>query len=154
MQSSTQSYHDGDIKSAGDIMRQAGAPAQPVDFVAGKVISRKSFSGSSKYGYCPFCYQRVRRAGLDYKKELKPLFSVTYKNLYKVDNSGTLKIVYEKTMECTVCRELNGKPKQITLEDFSRAYSDTRKEDVDLYLNINDRNALRRAGFEELAEGF
>lgn len=153
MPNNTSSYRDGDIRSAGDIRRAAGAPTQPVDFVAGKVISKKNFSGSTRYSYCPFCYQRVRRAGLDYKKELRPLLSVTYKNLYKVDNSGTLKIVFEKTMECTVCRDTGGRPKRITLDDFSQAYSEPYKEDASLYLNINDQDALRRAGFDELAEG-
>ncbi len=149
----TSSYRDADVRSAGDIMRQAGAQAQPVDFVAGKVILKKNFSGSTRYSYCPFCYQRVRRAGLDYKKELRPLLSVTYKNLYKVDNSGTLKIVFEKTMECTVCRDMRGRPKRITLDDFSQIYAEPQKEEPNLYLNIEDRDALRRAGFTELAEG-
>lgn len=153
MQNNTSSYRDADVRSAGNIMRQAGVQAQPVDFVAGKVISKKNFSGSTRYSYCPFCYQRVRHAGLDYKKELRPLLSVIYKNLYKVDNSGTLKIIFEKTMECTVCRDMLGKPKKITLDDFSQAYSEPYKEDASLYLNINDQDALRRAGFTELAEG-
>lgn len=152
MQSSTSSYRDADVRSAGDIMRQAGAQAQPVDFVAGKVISKKNFSGSTRYSYCPFCYQRIRRAGLDYKKELRPLLSVTYKNLYKVDNSGTLKIIFEKTMECTVCRDKLGKPKRITLDDFSQAFSEPYKEDASLYINVGDKNALRSAGFEEFAD--
>lgn len=153
MPNNTSSYRDGDMRSAWDIMMAAAELTQPVDFVAGKVISKKNFSGSTRYSYCPFCYQRVRRAGLDYKKELRPLLSVTYKNLYKVDNSGTLKIVFEKTMECTVCRDKQGRPKRITLDDFSQAYSEPYKEDEILYLNINDQDALRRAGFDELAEG-
>lgn len=153
MPNNTSSFHDEKIKSSGDVMRAAGVPAKPVDFVAGKVISKKNFCGSTRYSYCPFCYQRVRRAGLDYKKELRPLLSVTYKNLYKVSSDGMLKIIFEKTMECTVCRDAYGRPKRITLEDFSQVYARKYEQEPTLYLNINDKDALKRAGFEELAEG-
>ena len=152
MYGNTSSSRSGEIQSAGDIMRQKGAPKQPVDFITGKVLARKSFSGSSRYSYCPYCVQRVKRAGQDYKAVLKPMQSVTYKNLYRVDLNGGAKIIFEKEMECTVCREMNGKPKRITLDDFSRCYSEPYREDTSLYLNANDKEALRRAGFSEYAE--
>lgn len=141
----------GKMHSAGDIMRQMAQPAQPVDFVTGKVISKKNLSGASKYSYCPFCYQRAKRGGQDIKA-LRPLISVTYKNLYQVNTEGDMRVVYEKQLECTVCREKNGKPKRITLDDFSNAYAEIYKEEETPFIKANDKDALIRAGFSEYAE--
>lgn len=143
------------VHSAGDLMRQMGMPEKPVDFVAGKVISRTFLSGNTKYSYCPFCYQRVKRAGLDYKSELRPLQVVTCRNLYRVGQDGTCRIIpFEKELQCMVCKTPNGKPRTITLEDFESVYAAPYQEEKSLFVNFNDRDALRHAGFAELAEGF
>lgn len=141
------------IHSAGDMMRAMGMPKKPVDYIAGKVISRTFLSGSTKYSYCPFCYQRIKRAGLDFKTELRPLQVVTYRNLYRVGSDGTCKILpFEKEWQCTVCKNRDGTPRVITLDDFVQAYAAPYREEASLYLNANDKDALRRAGFGEFAD--
>lgn len=153
MQQSITSFRDPEVRSAGDIMRQMGAPKQPVDYITGKVIARKPFSGSSRYSYCPYCVQRVKRAGQDYKAVLKPMQSVTYRNLYLVDkNTGEAMVIIENEMECPLCREPNGKPKKITLDDFSKIYSVPYKSQESNRVNLYDENELKKQGFAEFSE--
>ena len=141
------------VRSAGDLMRQIGSPQIPVDYVTGKVINRSKLSGSTKYSYCPYCYQRCKRSGGDYKKELQPLQVVTFKNIYLVDKeTGESVVMFEKEMECTVCREPNGKPKKITLDDFLKVFSEPSKVDDGNCINLYDENALKKHGFTEFAE--
>lgn len=141
------------IRSAGDLMRQMGSPQTPVDYVTGKVLKRSSLSGATRYSYCPYCYERVRRSHGDYKRDLKPLQVVTFKNIYLVDrNTGEAVVMYEKEMECAVCREPNGKPKRITLDDFSKVFSESPEKVQEVRsLNLYDENALKKIGFEEFA---
>ena len=150
MQQST--TRSNDIQTAGEMMMKAGTPAKPVDCVTSLVISKKVLSGNSRYSYCPFCYQRIKRAGLDYKAELRPLLSVTYKNLYRVDNAGTAKIVFEKTLECPVCRDIEGHPKKITLDDFCAVFAVAYKEHDSLFVDLNDMQSLKKAGVGDYAE--
>ncbi len=152
MQQSITSFRDSEVRSAGDIMRQAGIPAKPVDYITGKVISRKPLSGSTKYSYCPYCLGRAKLNGQDYKTVLRPLQSVTYKNLYRVDANGGAKILIETELECTACRERDGHPKRITLDDFSKAYSEPYREESGNFVDSNDIEELKKAGFAEYAE--
>lgn len=152
MQQSITSFRDSEVRSAGDIMRQAGIPTKPVDYITGKVLSRKPLSGNSRYSYCPYCYHRVKMAGQDFKSVLKPLQSVTYKNLYKVDANGGAKILIETELECTACRDRDGHPKRITLDDFSKAYSEPYRVESGNFVNTNDIEELKKAGFAEYAE--
>lgn len=152
MQRNTTSCLNPAVKSAGDMLHQMGVPDKPVDYITGKVLCKKLLSGASRYSYCPYCYQRVKRAGLDYRQELKPLISVTYKNLYKVDGSGLAKIIFENELVCSVCRDNSNRPKRITLEDFSKIYAAPYKPYSSLFVDVNDPAALKQAGFEEFAE--
>ena len=153
MQQSITSFRDSEVRSAGDIMRQMGSPQSPVDLVTSVLLARKSFSGSTKYSYCPYCYQRVKRAGQDFKSVLKPLQSVTYRNLYLVDkNTGEARVVIENEMECPLCREANGKPKKITLDDFSKIYSEPYNGQENNRVNLYDENGLKKQGFAEFSE--
>ena len=146
--------NNSQIKSAGDLMREMGSPQQPVDYVTGKVIKQSRLSGASKYSFCPYCYMRCKKSGLDYKSELKPLMVVTFKNLYLTDkNTGDAAVMYEKEMYCTICREPNGKMKKITLDDFSKVYSEpAEKAEEPKNFNLYDENALKKLGFTEFAE--
>lgn len=141
------------IRSAGDLMRQMGSPKEPVDYVTGKVIKQSKLSGASKYSYCPYCYQRCVRERKDYKEVLKPLMVVTFKNIYLVDKmTGDAAVMYKKEMFCTICREPNGKPRKITLDDFSKVYSEPKEKVAeDKVLNLYDENALKKLGFEDFA---
>jgi len=141
---------NSNFKSAGDMMRAMGMPHKPSDFITGKVISRSRLNGNSKYSYCPYCYQRIKRAKMDYKKELQPLMVVIYKNLYRIGANGEAMIIIEKEYECPVCR-MGNQPRKITADDFLSVFA-TVEESRSPYLNLNDVNALRREGFDEYAQ--
>ena len=86
-----------------DIMHKSAiAQARPVDLFLKREYSRKQYQSQNRFAYCPRCYQQIKRAGLDFKKELKPLWVYTFKCLYKVDaNSGF--VAYEKFYKCERC---------------------------------------------------
>lgn len=152
MYENTSSFRSGQVQSAGDIMRQMGVPAKPVDYVTGLVTSRKSLSGNSRYSYCPFCVQRAKSARQDYKAVCKPLQVVTYKNLYRVNQQGDCKIIWEREYECTSCKEMNGQPRKISMDDFISAYAEKETRVDTVWVNEGDFEGLKKAGFSLFAE--
>ena len=134
------------LKTVQSATQKALEQVQVVTPIAMKLYSRKVFTNPTKYGYCPYCVQRLKRAHLDYKAELKPLYILKYKVLYKVaDNLG--KIGFETVYQCPLCKEQNGKPRIITAADFEKAYceeyADYRKRVIAL-----DASSLQKAGFD------
>lgn len=102
------------IKSARDIMlEQKNQSYKIVDKpIRSKVIKRVIWPAEGYFSYCPFCVDALRKAGSDYKEILKPLISITYKNLYRIDDKHGF-IVFENLYECSRCH------KQMTNQEYT-----------------------------------
>lgn len=140
---------DQKIRTAANLMK-AMPPVtvlKDTDLVTKKILSREIMSPDSKYHYCPFCLKRIKRAGLDYKTELKPLWVVTEKCLYAFDN-GIGRIIYEKHKECSVCKDFYGNPKVITEEDIISAWARPLGYTPEKKVVNLDMDSIRKAGFE------
>lgn len=133
-----------DFRSALDVMKSAISSCAKADYIMGRVISRKLFSGSSKYQYCPFCIERVKRAGLDFKQELRPLWIVRCKELYVVTPTEG-RVIYNTYWECGVCKDLaTGKARRITLDDFCTYYVKPKNKGPvkSPWVDLTDKRAL------------
>lgn len=134
-------------KSAKDVMQNyAQAQKQVVDLVMTRVISRKQMSGNTIYTYCPNCYRRVKRANIDYKSELKPLWCLTNKNLYKLDNSLGM-VMFEKTYQCQVCKDEKGKDKVFTASEIIDLWLPEKTQSAEeklmsKFIRLDDKRAL------------
>lgn len=126
-------------KSVSDYMRSKAIPQKPADYIMGRELKRKVLSRDSKYHFCPYCVQRIKRAGQSLDS-LEPMWGVTRKELYKVDENKGITII-TNTLECPVCKELNGKPKEITEEDFCNVYAKVPEQRVK-FIDLSDEKAL------------
>ena len=141
-----------EIRSAKDVM-QNEAYQEPKDLIVRKVIARSTMQGLTKYEYCPYCVQRAKRRGEDWKT-CKPLWKVTYKSLYQTtQNEG--QIIYETEYQCPVCRDGQNRPLVLSPDDFSKVYSRWWKGGYTMGKQQGiklDPDSIRNAGFENFGE--
>lgn len=141
-----------EIRSAKDVM-QAEVCQEPKDLVVRKVIGRSTMQGLSKYAFCPYCVQRAKQRGEDWKS-CRPLWVVRYKSLYQTSKTEG-QIIYEKEWQCPVCRDGQNRPLVLSPDDFSKVYSrwwkggynPEKQQAIKL-----DPNSIRAAGFENFGE--
>ena len=134
-------------KSARDIMLSQGYQ-KITNVLAEKAISRKKLSGASRYSYCPFCVERVKRGGGDFQRDLKPLWSVTYKVACRA-SAEYIDFIFENRYECEVCKETGGKPREITMDDFISAYAEKPRDPTPRTVRITPEvlSAIERGMF-------
>lgn len=113
-------------KSAREVMQNHGYK-KITNVLAEKAISRKKLPGATKYSYCPFCVERIKRGGGDYQRDLKPLWVVTYKMACQA-SQDEIDFIFEKRYECEVCKAFNGKAREITVDDFISEYAEKPKD--------------------------
>lgn len=132
------------METVRDIMRKSVvAQAKPVDLFLKREFSRKQYQSQKRFAYCPRCYQQIKRAGLDYKKELKPLWVYTFKCLYKVDaNSGF--VAYEKFYKCERC--MKGKDDFLSEDELISEWIErgAAARTQTALVDLNDKAALER----------
>lgn len=106
-------------RSAKDVLL---AGYKKTNVLAEKVVFRKPLSGSSRYAFCPYCRERVKRGGGNWQAELKPIHMVKVELL--CDAGDTAEIIDEWRYECTVCKGINGHNRVLSEDDFINAYSE------------------------------
>jgi len=120
-----QTMKDGqlEIKSAKDIIdsMRNSISIQTPELINWRIFKRKKMNTDSIYNYCPYCVQRIKRAGLNYQSELSPLEIRTIKMLLRYkENKGIIE--YENLCFCDKCKNIDGSEKEITIEDFRKVY--------------------------------
>lgn len=110
-------------KSAKDVLL---AGYRKTNVLAEKVVFRKPLSGATRYAFCPYCRERVRRGGGNWQAELKPIHKVKVELL--CDCKETVEIIEEWRYECPVCKDVNGHNRELTMDDFIKAYSEPCRE--------------------------
>ncbi|MCR5494817.1 MAG: hypothetical protein K6F15_04190 [Treponema sp.] len=115
------------IVSAADVIKHYAQNTTESYLLGEREISRKELSEGSVYSYCPFCYERIRRANktlpreksLDFQRELKPLSCVMYKQAWRYGNTDKVYFLYEKKYECEKCKDAQGRNKVMTLSELT-----------------------------------
>lgn len=129
------------MESAKDLMQKSAvAHARPVDLFMKREYARKKYAGTTRFEYCPKCYTQMKRAGLDFKKELQPLWVYTFKCLYKVDEASGF-IDYEKFYKCERCMKDGS---LISEDELIQGWIDpgNRKKNYTKLVDLNDKKAL------------
>ena len=110
-------------KSARDVLL---AGYRRTNVLAEKVVFRKPLSGATRYAFCPYCRERVKRGGGNWQAELKPLHMVKVELLCDTGEEAT--VIEEWRYECTVCKDSNRRNRVLTEDDFIRSYAEPPKE--------------------------
>ena len=104
-------------RSARDVLLRG---YKKTDVLAEKVVYRKPLSGATKYAYCPYCCDRIRRGGGNWQSELKPIHQVKVELL--CDRGEEAEIIDEWRYECTVCKDIHGRNRVLDWNDFIMFY--------------------------------